>query len=150
MSPRLHPSSLGWVRLPKTCCRSFTKTCVASDAANVGAQLPDFAISELGRAIAIAGRAGVPITVLGGGSNVLVSDEGFDGRVVQVGGRLGLVARTADTVTVGQGLRWRSVGSQGVFRREDRPTSLVTGRALWSRPPPPYPSPQGGEEKGGA
>jgi UDP-N-acetylmuramate dehydrogenase len=42
--------------------------------------------SELRRAIEIAGRAGVPITVLGGGSNVLVSDRGVRGLVIRVHG----------------------------------------------------------------
>jgi UDP-N-acetylmuramate dehydrogenase len=42
--------------------------------------------AELRQAIAIAGRAGVPITVLGGGSNVLVSDAGIRGLVVRVHG----------------------------------------------------------------
>jgi len=35
-------------------------------------------------AVAEADRAGVPVLVLGGGSNLLVCDEGFDGRVVAV------------------------------------------------------------------
>ena len=42
--------------------------------------------AELRQAIVIAGRAGVPITVLGGGSNVLVSDAGVRGLVVRVHG----------------------------------------------------------------
>jgi UDP-N-acetylmuramate dehydrogenase len=35
-------------------------------------------------AVADADRRGVPVLVLGGGSNLLVADEGFDGRVVAV------------------------------------------------------------------
>lgn len=42
--------------------------------------------AELRQAIAIAGRAGVPVTVLGGGSNVLVADAGIRGLVVRVHG----------------------------------------------------------------
>jgi len=39
---------------------------------------------EISEAAAWAGERGVPVFVLGGGSNLLVSDAGFDGLVVQV------------------------------------------------------------------
>jgi UDP-N-acetylmuramate dehydrogenase len=42
---------------------------------------------ELVAAVREADEAGMPVLVLAGGSNVLVSDEGFDGRVVQVATR---------------------------------------------------------------
>ncbi len=41
---------------------------------------------EIRRVIAIARRAGVPVTVLGGGSNVLVADRGVRGIVMRVHG----------------------------------------------------------------
>jgi UDP-N-acetylmuramate dehydrogenase len=40
--------------------------------------------SELVAAVADADAAGTPVLVLAGGSNLVVADEGFDGRVVQV------------------------------------------------------------------
>ncbi|HSU01565.1 MAG TPA: UDP-N-acetylmuramate dehydrogenase [Nocardioides sp.] len=40
--------------------------------------------AELVAAVADADAAGVPVLVLAGGSNLVVADEGFDGRVVQV------------------------------------------------------------------
>src|SRR4051812_6449794 len=46
------------------------------------------------RAIAIARSAGAPVTALGGGSNVLVADEGLAGVVVRLhGGDLAAVTR---------------------------------------------------------
>ncbi|MFL6023991.1 MAG: FAD-binding protein, partial [Marmoricola sp.] len=40
--------------------------------------------ADLIAAVAEADAAGTPVLVLGGGSNLLVADEGFDGRVVAV------------------------------------------------------------------
>ena len=40
--------------------------------------------SELVEAVATADSAGTPVLVLGGGSNLVVADAGFDGRVVEV------------------------------------------------------------------
>jgi UDP-N-acetylmuramate dehydrogenase len=40
--------------------------------------------AELVAAVAEADAAGIPVLVLAGGSNLVVADEGFDGRVVQV------------------------------------------------------------------
>ncbi|HYJ26750.1 MAG TPA: FAD-binding protein, partial [Nocardioides sp.] len=40
--------------------------------------------AELVTAVADADAAGTPVLVLAGGSNLVVADEGFDGRVVQV------------------------------------------------------------------
>ena len=67
--------------------------------------------AELRAAIAIAGRAGVPITVLGGGSNVLVADAGVRGLVVRVhGGEVTSVdaqhVRADGGVTINGLVRW--------------------------------------------
>ena len=48
---------------------------------------------ELVAAVAEADAAGTPVLVLGGGSNLVVADEGFDGRVVEVATR-GVAADT--------------------------------------------------------
>src|SRR4051812_44930739 len=54
----------------------------------VGGPVADFVVAtteaELIEAVRDADDAGRPVLVLGGGSNVLVSDSGFDGRVVAV------------------------------------------------------------------
>lgn len=47
--------------------------------------------AELVEAVSAADAAGEPVLVLGGGSNLVVADEGFDGTVVEVGTR-GVVA----------------------------------------------------------
>ena len=40
--------------------------------------------TELGRVVTTAAEFGVPYCLIGGGSNLLVSDAGFDGLVVKV------------------------------------------------------------------
>lgn len=66
---------------------------------------------EIQRAIAMARRAGVSVTVLGGGSNVLVSDAGVKGLVLRVRGgdvrRAGAGVVRADAgVTINGLVRW--------------------------------------------
>jgi UDP-N-acetylmuramate dehydrogenase len=66
---------------------------------------------ELRRAIAVAADAGLPLTVLGGGSNVLVADAGVPGLVVRVhGGRIvpvsGGCIRADAGVTINGLVRW--------------------------------------------
>ena len=51
--------------------------------------------SDLRAAVSLARDAGVPVTVLGGGSNVLVSDAGVRGLVLRIHG--GEVVRVAQT-----------------------------------------------------
>ncbi len=65
--------------------------------------------AELIAAVAEADAAGTPVLVLGGGSNLLVADDGFDGRVVAV--RTGGVSADADAcggavVRVAAGESW--------------------------------------------
>jgi UDP-N-acetylmuramate dehydrogenase len=69
------------------------------------------AADDVVQAFGLAGRHGVPITVLGGGSNVLVSDAGVPGLVVRIhGGQVteagtGLVRAEAG-VTINGLVRW--------------------------------------------
>jgi UDP-N-acetylmuramate dehydrogenase len=75
---------------------------------------------ELVRALALADRCGVPVTLLGGGSNVLVSDKGVRGLVIRPrGGSVALVgerAVRADAPVAINGLvRWTiNRGHQGL------------------------------------
>jgi UDP-N-acetylmuramate dehydrogenase len=71
--------------------------------------------AELVEAVADADAAGTPVLVLAGGSNVVVADEGFPGRVVQVAtrgvradsdGPDDLACLGAVTVTVAAGEEW--------------------------------------------
>jgi UDP-N-acetylmuramate dehydrogenase len=55
-----------------------------------------------------AGECGLPVVILGGGSNVVVADAGFDGLVIQIGLRGIDLQRHGDTmrVTAGAGEVW--------------------------------------------
>ena len=59
---------------------------------------------EIVELVAGADRAGEPVLVLGGGSNLVVSDEGFDGLVVSVASRG--VEIDGDRITVQAGEGW--------------------------------------------
>ncbi|MFI6506348.1 UDP-N-acetylmuramate dehydrogenase [Streptosporangium sp. NPDC050855] len=59
---------------------------------------------EIVELVAAADRAGEPVLVLGGGSNLVVSDDGFDGLVVRVDSRG--VHHEGDLVTVQAGEDW--------------------------------------------
>jgi UDP-N-acetylmuramate dehydrogenase len=57
--------------------------------------------ADLVAAVTAADRAGEPVLLLGGGSNLLVADEGFPGTVVRIATRgVSVIERTADAVTV--------------------------------------------------
>lgn len=64
---------------------------------------------ELVELVTEADDAGTPVLILGGGSNVLVADEGFDGTVIRVG-LTGVEADVSDcggaVVRVGAGENW--------------------------------------------
>ena len=59
-------------------------------------------------AVRFAGKAGVPFMVLGGGSNLLISDEGYDGLVIrnQIGGLEHYKKNDATYLGVGAGENW--------------------------------------------
>jgi UDP-N-acetylmuramate dehydrogenase len=61
--------------------------------------------AELLEAVRFGRERGLAIFILGGGSNLLVSDAGFDGLVVQVA-IAGPVVRTGDEVEVPAGMDW--------------------------------------------
>ena len=79
--------------------------------------------AELVSAVAEADEAGTPVLVLGGGSNLVVGDDGFDGRVVEVA-TSGVVADAdspddlaclgAVTVTVAAGESWDAFVARAV------------------------------------
>ncbi|HLS44574.1 MAG TPA: UDP-N-acetylmuramate dehydrogenase [Ornithinicoccus sp.] len=73
---------------------------------------------EVVEAVASVDRAGEPLLVLGGGSNLLVADEGFAGTVVQVATR-GITVESADAcggvvVRVAAGEVWDDVVARAV------------------------------------
>jgi UDP-N-acetylmuramate dehydrogenase len=60
---------------------------------------------ELAGVLALADRHGTPTTVLGNGSNVLVSDAGIEGVVLRLAGDLTASEASGGVLTVGAGLR---------------------------------------------
>jgi UDP-N-acetylmuramate dehydrogenase len=81
--------------------------------------------AELVGAVTVADDAGEPLLVLGGGSNVVVADAGFDGKVVEVG-TSGVSADSDDpddlaclgavTVTVAAGENWDDFVAHAVLQ----------------------------------
>jgi len=61
---------------------------------------------ELMGAVRSADAAGEPVLILGGGSNLVVADEGFDGTVIQVATRGVSRGRTPGELTVAAGEEW--------------------------------------------
>src|SRR5262245_232786 len=58
------------------------------------------------------GAEGIPIGVVGSGSNLLVSDEGFHGLVLKLDGELASVAQQGDRVLCGGGARLPSAAAK--------------------------------------
>jgi UDP-N-acetylmuramate dehydrogenase len=65
--------------------------------------------SEVAAALHWAERQGVPVYVLGGGSNVVIADDGFDGLVVKIDIRESVIDDRDGSVVVGAGEPWDPV-----------------------------------------
>jgi UDP-N-acetylmuramate dehydrogenase len=64
----------------------------------------------LQRAMRVIADSEVEVFILGNGSNVLISDEGFDGVVIRIGSALGAIRLDApDTLRIGGGCLWSGV-----------------------------------------
>ena len=96
---------------------------------------------EIRRAIELAGEAGEPVTVLGGGSNVLVSDAGIRGLVLRIhGGDVVQVnettARAGAGVTINGLVRWTVArGLAGLEAWAGTPGTVgggIYGNAHWA------------------
>ena len=74
--------------------------------------------TELAEAVSFARTKGAPLFVLGGGSNLLVSDKGFPGAVVRVANR---------------GIRQDLDGAYSVFTAAPAKTGTISSQMLWSR-----------------
>jgi UDP-N-acetylmuramate dehydrogenase len=60
-------------------------------------------VDELGEALAWAGERGSPVATVGLGSNLLVSDEGFDGLVLKLAGELATAEVDGEMLVAGGG-----------------------------------------------
>jgi UDP-N-acetylmuramate dehydrogenase len=68
---------------------------------------------ELIEAVRAADAAAEPVLILGGGSNLVVADEGFDGTVIHVATR-GMVRDGPGVITVAAGEEWDAVVARAV------------------------------------
>src|SRR5258708_24180544 len=78
---------------------------------------------ELVDAVLAADNAGEPLLVLGGGSNLVVSDDGFPGAVLRVA-TTGVAAQGADDrvlVTVAAGEHWDRLVARAAAQKPPRP-----------------------------
>ena len=69
---------------------------------------------ELIEAVRAADASGEPVLILGGGSNLVVADEGFDGTVIQVGTRGVSGGAGPGVLTVAAGEDWDAVVARSV------------------------------------
>lgn len=98
-------------------------------------------LDDLRYALAFAEQEDLPLIVIGGGNNVLVSDRGLQAVVVKLGGILSRAEFSGDEVAVGAGMPLSA--SSGRRRRR-----AWARRSRWSCPPlarsPPESSPMRG------
>lgn len=59
-----------------------------------------------------ADREGLPVGVIGSGSNLLIADEGFHGLALKLDGELGQIERNGDLVVCGGGQRFPSAAAK--------------------------------------
>jgi UDP-N-acetylmuramate dehydrogenase len=90
--------------------------------------------TDVEKVVLASRRAGAPLTVLGAGSNVLVSDRGLEGVVLRLGERMGGVAIDGGVITAGAGTSDRELahaaaaaGITGFEFLEDIPGTLGGG-----------------------
>jgi UDP-N-acetylmuramate dehydrogenase len=67
---------------------------------------------QLGELLAWAGEEGLPIGVIGSGSNLLVADEGFRGLALKLDGKLATVASHGERLLCGGGARLPSAAAK--------------------------------------
>jgi UDP-N-acetylenolpyruvoylglucosamine reductase len=67
---------------------------------------------QLGQLLAWAGKEGLPIGVIGSGSNLLVADDGFHGLALKLDGELATVAHDGEQLLCGGGARLPSAATK--------------------------------------
>ena len=86
--------------------------------------------NELREAVTFAKTRGLPLFVLGGGSNVLAGDEGFGGAVIKIATRWGDV----DGTTVDAMSRLDGPGRTSAPCEGSPPTWVLVSRRTWPAP----------------
>ena len=84
-------------------------------------------IDELSRAVTTAKRLNIPLFILGGGSNLLVSDDGYDGLVIRLE-ITGLKLVEPTTIEAGAG---EQLASLVAFATEQSLTGLEFAAGIW-------------------
>lgn len=69
-------------------------------------------VEHLGTLLAWAGREGLPVEVVGSGSNLLVADEGFRGLALKLDGELTKIEHDGERLVCGGGARLPSVAAK--------------------------------------
>ena len=82
---------------------------------------------EITRAVQSAERLGIPHFVLGGGTNLLVSDEGFDGIIIKVD-VMGITLESTDHVRCGAGEQLMALVD---FATENSLTGMEFAAGIW-------------------
>ncbi len=85
---------------------SFDEPMAAHTTFRVGGPAEAFAVpdeAELASLLAFAKSERIPVTVLGNGSNVLVSDSGVEGLVISIGEPLSMIAVSGEEIRAGAG-----------------------------------------------
>jgi UDP-N-acetylmuramate dehydrogenase len=67
---------------------------------------------QLGELLAWAGEEGLPIGVIGSGSNLLIADDGFHGLALKLDGEMATVARDGERLLCGGGARLPSAAAK--------------------------------------
>lgn len=79
--------------------KDHTSFCIGGSANII---IPD-SISDLKKILELAGEDGVPVTIIGNGTNLLVSDDGLEGIVIKIKDCLDTISISKQRVRVGAG-----------------------------------------------
>ena len=94
--------------IPRACMARYTSFRVGGEAdvlVNIGSA------EDISAALRAARRAGVPVTVIGNGSNLLVRDGGIRGLVLRIAGDFAAIRREGDTLHAQAGASLHAVAS---------------------------------------
>lgn len=75
----------------------------------------DASVTDVGTIVEICEKEGVPITVIGNGSNLLVGDKGIRGVTLALGGRASGIAQRGNTIEAGAGTLLSSISKAAML-----------------------------------
>lgn len=71
---------------------------------------------ELQEILSVAKEGQIPVTVIGGGSNLLVSDNGVEGLVIRIGDKMSAIEQDGSVFSVGAGILLSSLTKETIRR----------------------------------